>query len=163
MRCQISLVPRSFWSTDPVGSVQMVLSLTAYLLAHWAHLHSGGGITRLGWKRTFSSWNECFHWWHYYRWQGFNVSNLWQKTTGWIFRLFGARSKSTQELVATSEIATRHAKQDDVPLILCSFRKAEFDQSMGAFMFADNRSKVKCNFIQWHNCCGCYLLKFHNR
>jgi len=34
----------------------------------------------------------------------------------------------------TSEIATRHAKQDDVPLILCSFRKAEFDQSMGAFM-----------------------------
>lgn len=27
MRCQISLVPRSFWSTDPVGSVQMVDSI----------------------------------------------------------------------------------------------------------------------------------------
>lgn len=35
----------------------------------------------------------------------------------------------------TSEIATRHAKQDDVPLILSFIqKKAEFDQSMGAFM-----------------------------
>lgn len=35
----------------------------------------------------------------------------------------------------TSEIATRHAEQDDVPLILSFIqKKAEFDQSMGAFM-----------------------------
>jgi len=35
----------------------------------------------------------------------------------------------------TSEIATRDAKQDDVPLILSFIqKKAEFDQSMGAFM-----------------------------
>lgn len=35
----------------------------------------------------------------------------------------------------TSEIATRHAKQDDVQLILLFIqKKAEFDQSMGAFM-----------------------------
>jgi len=53
MRCQISLVPRSFWSTDPVGSVQMVGSIpTAYLLAHWAHLHSGG---------ILPDWGEAAH------------------------------------------------------------------------------------------------------
>lgn len=35
----------------------------------------------------------------------------------------------------TSEIATRHAKQDDVPLILSFIqKKAEFDQSISAFM-----------------------------
>jgi len=42
----------------------------------------------------------------------------------------------------TSEIATRHAKQDDVPLILSFIqKKAEFDQSMGAFMVACRQQK----------------------
>ncbi len=31
----------------------LVLSLTAYLLAHWAHLHSGGGI--------LPDWGEAAH------------------------------------------------------------------------------------------------------